>query len=44
MKRKAGEEWLVTNDMGSTHILDIHEVRVGAKTLKVLNKDQYCIV
>jgi major vault protein len=39
VKRKAGEEWLVTNDMGSTHILDIHESRVGAKTLKVLSKD-----
>ncbi len=44
VKRKAGEEWLVTNNMGSTHILDIHESRVGQTTLKVLSKDQYCIV
>lgn len=24
-KRKAGEEWLITNDMAEIHIVDVHE-------------------
>lgn len=44
--RKAGEEWLVTTEISpsSAHIVDINETRIGQRALKVLNKDQYCVV
>lgn len=42
--RKAGEEWLVTNDMSSCHIIDVYEEYVGEVRLTVLTKHTNCIV
>jgi major vault protein len=37
IERKAGEEWLITEDMASHHILDIYEEDVGLVERIVLN-------
>jgi major vault protein len=41
-QRKAGETWLITSDISSTHIQDVHENIVHTKKKIVLNKWQYC--
>jgi len=38
-KRKAGDEWLVTHELASSHIVDIYEERVGQVKLTKLTKD-----
>ena len=43
-KRRAGEEWVVTTDISSTHIEDVHEEIVRVENKVVLNRWQYCIV
>lgn len=43
-ERKAGEEWLVTSRMSTTHIVDVYEVKVGVVNRTILTKHQYCIV
>jgi len=44
-ERKAGEEWLVTNAMGETHIPDVYEQVVsGDIKLTTLTSRQYCVV
>ena len=42
--RKAGEEWLITNDVSSFHIADIHEEWVKTVAKTVLKKQEYCVV
>lgn len=37
LERKAGEEWLITEDMASHHILDIYEEYVALVERMVLN-------
>jgi major vault protein len=43
-ERKAGEEWLVTIQDSSYHILDIFEEFVSIVNITVLDSKQYCIV
>ena len=42
--RKAGEEYLITNQMATQHNLDIYEEFVQMVALTVLNKLQYCFI
>ena len=44
IKRKAGEEWLITKDMAEVHIRDVYEEIVGEVKLTTLTKNQYCVV
>lgn len=44
IKRKAGEEWLIKNDITSFHIPDIYEELVNTVDLTVLNANQYCVI
>jgi major vault protein len=43
-ERKAGEEWLVTNLIASSHICDIYEEVVQEVMCVTLNRYQYCVV
>jgi len=43
-KRKAGEEWLVTNAMEDMHITDVYETVVGEIPITVLTNRQYAVV
>jgi len=43
-KRKAGEEWLVTNAMEDMHITDVYESLVGEINITVLTNRQYAVV
>ena len=42
--RKAGEEWLVTQEDGDLHICDIYETIVKRVDITVLSKRQYCVI
>jgi len=42
--RKAGEEWLVTKEMASTHIYDVYEKLVNEVNPIILNNNEYCYV
>lgn len=42
--RRAGSEWLVTNEMSQTHIPDVHEEVVGSVNITTLSREQYCVV
>jgi len=42
--RKAGEEWLITTQQSSYHLLDIFEEFVSLINVTVLRKNQYCYV
>lgn len=44
IKRRAGEEWLITNNLASSHLLDIHESFVKDSHLQVLSKDEFCVI
>ncbi|CAG9320428.1 unnamed protein product [Blepharisma stoltei] len=44
IKRKAGEEWLVTSEMSPLHIIDVYEEFIGDVKITVLDKNQYCVV
>lgn len=44
LKRKAGEEWLVTSTMSPMHITDVYEEFIGDVKITVLDKNQYCVV
>lgn len=43
-KRNAGEEWIITNEITSTHIPDVYEQVQEKLNIYVLNRWQYCIV
>jgi major vault protein len=43
-QRKAGEEWLITNDISSTHIPDVYEDISSKINKTILNRWQYCVV
>eukprot|EP01104_Vermistella_antarctica_P017440 TRINITY_DN6179_c3_g1_i1.p1 TRINITY_DN6179_c3_g1~~TRINITY_DN6179_c3_g1_i1.p1 ORF type:complete len:861 (-),score=287.96 TRINITY_DN6179_c3_g1_i1:33-2615(-) len=43
-KRKAGEEWLVTQVECDTHIPMVEEMVVGEVSVTTLNNRQYCVV
>jgi major vault protein len=44
VSRSAGEIWLITSDISSTHIEDVHETILDMKDKIVLNRWQYCII
>ena len=44
VKRKAGEEWIVTVKDEETHIPDVYETVVREVTVTTLNNRQYCVV
>ena len=43
-KRKAGDEWLITLDISSTHIVSPQEEFVGDVNITVLSSQEYCFV
>lgn len=43
-ERKAGEEWLVTNEMTELHIIDAYETLVNEVKITVLTSRQYCVI
>jgi len=43
-KRNAGEEWIITNDVTSTHVPDVYEKILEKLNIYVLNRWQYCVV
>ena len=42
--RNAGQEWLITNEISSSHILDIYETLVGPVKMTVLKEDEFCYI
>lgn len=44
IERKAGEQWLVTNNLGETHVQDVHETVVEEVNALILNNRQYCVI
>jgi major vault protein len=44
LKRKAGEQWLVSLDDAETHIPDVNERVVGEVNITTLSTRQYCVV
>lgn len=43
-KRTTGEEWIITNEDTSTHILDVYEILLEKLNKIVLDRWQYCYV
>lgn len=43
-KRQAGEEWLISNSINNTHIIDVFETLVKIQKKIILKKDEYCII
>ena len=43
-KRKAGEEWLISNAISNTHIIDEFETLVKIQKKIILVNDEYCII
>jgi len=44
IKRIAGQEWLVTVELTSSHIIDVYEELIGAVRITVLNSDEFCYI
>jgi len=44
VKRKAGDEWLITKDLTESHIKDVHEKIKGIVHITTLNSSEYAIV
>lgn len=44
IKRRAGEEWLITTDTAETHVQDVHEAIVGTVDAITLTNRQYCVI
>lgn len=42
--RKAGESWLITNGLASTHIIDVYEKFEKEVDVIILKKNQYCVI
>jgi len=43
-ERKAGEEWIITNQISHSHILDVHEQLVLTRERVILKEDEYCFL
>jgi major vault protein len=43
-KRKAGQEWLISNAISNTHIIDEFETLVKIQKKIILVNDEYCII
>lgn len=44
IKRKMGDEWLVTRENASFHLLDVHEKLVATVSAQTMTKYQYCVL
>jgi major vault protein len=44
IKREAGDEWLVTNELKDVHIIDVHESLIKKVSITVLSSRQYCVL
>ncbi len=44
IERKAGTEWLITNEISSLHICDVYEKKIATKSRVVLGEDDYCVI
>ncbi len=44
VKRNAGDEWIITNEISSTHVVDVNEEFIRELDKFVLTRWQYCIV
>ena len=44
VKRPAGSEWLVTNELANSHILDVNEKFVQQVDITSLSNRQYCYI
>lgn len=44
IERKAGEEWLVSNKLSSSHFIDVYEEHVSNARFVVLLKNEYCVI
>lgn len=44
IERRAGEEWLITTDVSSSHIVDTHEISMGFEAINVLTEDEFCYI
>ena len=42
--RRAGEDWLITNEISNTHIVDVFEDFIQNFKRIVLNTDEYCMI
>jgi major vault protein len=43
-ERKAGEQWLITNENSSFHILDVYENFIETKMITILREDEFCYI
>lgn len=43
-KRKAGQEWLITNKQAQVHIKDVFEEVVSLESAQTLSSRQYCVI
>jgi len=43
-ERKDADEWLITNDISSTHIIDVNEAFVKEVPMTILKDDEYCYI
>ena len=43
-ERKAGESWLITNKMATSHILDVYEKKERTVEVIILKKSQYAVI
>lgn len=44
IKRKAGEEWLITSEIANSHIVDVYEYKIKVDKLLVIEEDEYCTI
>ena len=44
VERKAGEQWLVTSENASTHIVDVHEIFISSLQITILREDEFCYI
>jgi major vault protein len=44
IKRKAGEEWLVTSEIANHHICDVYEKILEIQKMIVVSPDEYCVI
>jgi major vault protein len=44
IKRRAGEEWLITTGTAETHVQDVHEAIIGTVDAITLTNRQYCVI
>jgi major vault protein len=44
IERKDADEWLITSDLSTTHIIDVDEEYVAEIPITVLNEDEFCYI